>query len=106
MKDAIDPAFLRRIRFVVQFPFPDEGHRARIWRGIFPAATPTEGLDFERLARLNLSGGNIRNVAMNAAFLAAEDGSAVAMRHVAAAARGELLKIDKPINEAELATWV
>jgi hypothetical protein len=106
MKDALDPAFLRRIRFVVQFPFPDEGHRARIWRGIFPAATPTEGLQFERLARLNLSGGNIRNVAMNAAFLAAEDGSPVAMRHVASAARAELVKIDKPINETELATWL
>jgi ATP-dependent 26S proteasome regulatory subunit len=106
MKDALDPAFLRRIRFVVQFPFPDEVHRRRIWRGVFPVATPTEGLDFDRLARLNLSGGNIRNVAMNAAFLAAEDGSPVTMRHLAAAARSELMKIDKPINEAELATWL
>jgi hypothetical protein len=105
MKDALDPAFLRRIRFVVQFPFPDEVHRARIWRGVFPSATPTEGLDYERLARLNLSGGNIRNVAMNAAFLAAEERAPVSMRHLAAAARSELTKIDKPINEAELATW-
>ena len=45
LKSALDPAFLRRIRFVVQFPFPDAPHRAEIWRRIFPASTPTEGLD-------------------------------------------------------------
>jgi hypothetical protein len=105
MKDALDPAFLRRIRFVVQFPFPDEGLRARIWRGVLPAATPTACLDYRQLARLSLSGGNIRNVAMNAAFLAAEAGSPVTMRHIAAAARAEFMKIDKTLNEAVLAGW-
>ena len=49
MKQALDPAFLRRIRFIVQFPFPDAPQRSEIWRRIFPAHTPTEGLDVARL---------------------------------------------------------
>ena len=63
MKSALDTAFLRRIRFIVQFPFPDTAQRAGIWRRIFPATTPTEGLDVSKLARLNIAGGNIRNIA-------------------------------------------
>src|SRR5262249_14550185 len=73
-KDAIDGAFLRRIRFIVRFPLPDIAQRTEIWRRIFPAETPCEGLRAHDLARLNLSGGNIRNVALNAAFLAADAG--------------------------------
>jgi hypothetical protein len=105
MKEALDPAFLRRIRFVVQFPFPDVNDRASIWGTVFPSATPTRGLAFEKLARLNVSGGNIRSIAMNAAFLAADDGGSVEMRHVADAARRELSKLERPISESELASW-
>jgi hypothetical protein len=105
MKDALDSAFLRRIRFVVQFPFPDAAQRAEIWRRVFPRATPTQSLDIERLARLNLSGGSIRNVAMNAAFLAADAGEPVGMTHLAAAARGEYLKLEKPLSEHEIGGW-
>ena len=61
MKSALDPAFLRRLRFVVQFPFPDAALARGIWRRVFPAPTPTEGLDFGQLARLQVAGGNIRN---------------------------------------------
>ena len=57
IKSALDTAFMRRIRFVVQFPFPDAAQRAEIWRRIFPDATPTEGLDAGKLARLNIAGG-------------------------------------------------
>jgi hypothetical protein len=64
MKDSLDTAFLRRLRFIVQFPFPDAGQRAEIWRRLFPAETPTEGLDPAKLARLNVTGGNIRNIAL------------------------------------------
>jgi hypothetical protein len=71
LKDALDDAFLRRLRFVIEFPFPSAAERARIWRSVFPAATPTRGLDADKLARLDLAGGNIRNIALNAAFLAA-----------------------------------
>ncbi|TMJ95096.1 MAG: ATP-binding protein, partial [Actinobacteria bacterium] len=63
-KSALDPSFLRRLRFVVQFPFPDAEQRAEIWRRVFPAGTPREGLDHEQLARLNVAGGNIRNIAL------------------------------------------
>src|SRR5262249_49413516 len=72
MKGALDPAFLRRIRFVVNFPFPDTAQREELWRRMFPPSTPTDGLDVGTLARLNIAGGNIRNIAMNAAFLAAQ----------------------------------
>lgn len=106
MKAALDQAFLRRIRFVVQFPFPDAAQRAEIWRHIFPAGVPTAGLDWAQLARLNVSGGHIRNIAMNATFLAAEDGQAVGMQHLLQAARGEYAKLDKPLTEAEIARWV
>jgi hypothetical protein len=105
MKEALDPAFLRRIRFVVQFPFPDVQDRMAIWRGVFPKATPTRGLAPEKLARLNLSGGNIWSIALNAAFLAADDGGVVEMRHLADAARREFMKLERPISEAELASW-
>ncbi|HMM41208.1 MAG TPA: ATP-binding protein, partial [Thermomicrobiales bacterium] len=105
LKGALDPAFMRRIRFVVQFPFPDADARAAIWRRIFPAATPTHGLDVTRLARLNVAGGNIRNIALNAAFLAAEDGGLVGMRHLLQAARAEAAKLERPLSEAEVRGW-
>jgi SpoVK/Ycf46/Vps4 family AAA+-type ATPase len=57
LHDALDPAFARRIRFTIQFPFPDEAQRSEIWRRVVPQATPTRGLDLKRLARLSLSGG-------------------------------------------------
>jgi SpoVK/Ycf46/Vps4 family AAA+-type ATPase len=104
-KGDLDPAFLRRIRFVVNFPFPDAAQRAEIWRRIFPARTPTEGLDVSKLARLNIAGGNIRNIALNAAFLAADAGEPVRMAHLLRAARSEYAKIEKPLNEAEIGGW-
>jgi hypothetical protein len=105
MKQAIDGAFLRRIRFVVQFPFPDAAQRMEIWRRIFPAGMPTEGLVLEKLARLNLSGGNIRNLALGAAFLAADAGEPVRMRHLLLAAQTEYAKLEKPLSEAEIGGW-
>jgi hypothetical protein len=101
MQHALDPAFMRRLRFVVQFPFPDAAARARIWRGIFPAATPVEDLDWGQLAHLNVSGGVIRNLATLAAFRAACDGGPVEARHVLAAVRTEYAKLDKPLTAAE-----
>jgi hypothetical protein len=106
MKESLDSAFLRRLRFVVQFPFPDAVHRAEIWRRIFPADTPTDGLDHDKLSRLNVAGGNIRNVALNAAFLAADDGQPVRMQHLLRAARSEYTKLEKPLTAAEIGGWV
>jgi len=105
MKTAIDTAFLRRIRFVVQFPFPDGVQRAAIWRQIFPGDAPTGELDVDKLARLNVAGGNIRNIALGAAFRAAEAGGSITMAHVAQAARAEYAKLDKPLTEAEIGGW-
>jgi hypothetical protein len=105
MKDALDPAFLRRIRFAVQFPFPDATLRSEIWRRVFPAATPTDGLDTVQLACLNVPGGNIRNMALSAAFHAAEAGEPVRMSHLVRAARGEFAKLEKPLPDSELEGW-
>jgi hypothetical protein len=106
LKSALDPAFLRRIRFLVHFPFPEMPHRAEIWKRIFPPSTPTEGLKMDRLARLNITGGNIRNIAMNAAFLAADANEPVRMTHVLRAARSEYSKLEKTLTEAETAGWL
>jgi ATP-dependent 26S proteasome regulatory subunit len=99
MKSAIDDAFLRRIRFVVNFPFPDTEQRAQIWQRIFPDALPKEDLDFGRLARLNVAGGNIRNIALQAAFFAAEEKTPVSMAQVLKGARNEYAKLEKPLTD-------
>ncbi|MBE9140928.1 ATP-binding protein [Nodosilinea sp. LEGE 07088] len=107
LKEAIDPAFLRRIRFVVRFPFPEYGDRMAIWERIFPPQTPTQDLNFKKLAKLNLAGGNIRNIALNATFLAAEAGSpAVTMEHLLKATQSEYLKLERQLTEAEVKGWV
>jgi len=105
MKEALDPAFLRRLRFIVQFPFPDQSQRAEIWRRIFPTKTPTDSLDLQRLSRLSISGGNIRSIALNAAFAAADADDPVRMVHLLAAARLEYEKLEKPLTHTELGDW-
>ena len=106
MLDAFDPAFLRRIRFVVQFPFPGVPERTEIWRRAFPPGAPLDHVDPAKLARMNVTGGNIRSMAMNAAFLAADAGEPICMHHVLRAARTEFAKLEKPLNEADIGDWV
>ena len=106
MRGALDPAFLRRLRFVVEFPFPDAAGRAEIWRRVFPADTPTEGLRPDRLAQLTMAGGSIRNMALNAAFIAADAGRPVGMADLLQAARTECAKTDRPLSDAETRDWV
>lgn len=105
LKGHLDQAFLRRIRFTVHFPFPDAALRAQIWRNIFPTATPREGLEATKLAQLNLPGGNIRNIALHAAFLAADRHEPVRMGHLLQAARHEYAKLEKPLSPAEISGW-
>ncbi len=105
LKSSLDSAFLRRLRFVVQFPFPDAAHRAAIWRAVFPPGVPTQGLDWGRLASLRVAGGNIRSIALNAAFLAADAGESVGMAHVLAATRSEYAKLERPLTPTEVAGW-
>jgi hypothetical protein len=106
MKNALDTAFLRRIRFIVQFPFPDVAQRAEIWRRAFPAGTPTGTIEIGKLSRLNVAGGNIRNIAVNAAFLAADAGEPVAMRHLLHAVHTEYTKMQKSPTESEIGNWL
>jgi hypothetical protein len=105
-KSSLDQAFLRRIRFAIEFPFPEASQRAEIWRRVFPHRTPVQGLKIDRLARLRVSGGNIHNIAMGAAFLAADADQPVQMEHLLAAARAEFAKLETPLNEAEVAGWI
>jgi SpoVK/Ycf46/Vps4 family AAA+-type ATPase len=109
MKSALDQAFMRRLRFVVNFPFPGPAERKLIWERGFPredrerslSGTPLGVLDYDHLARFNLSGGSIHNVALNAAFLAARAGTSVTMPLIFEAARTEFRKLERPVNEGD-----
>lgn len=103
LRNNMDEAFLRRLHFVVEFPFPEKEERVQIFRKIFPVETPlAEGIDYEFLSgRLKLAGGNIKNIAINAAFQAARDGRSVGMRELLTAARREYRKIGKPFLKSE-----
>jgi AAA+ superfamily predicted ATPase len=106
LKPAIDTAFQRRLRFIVQFPFPDAEARGAIWQRVFPRGTPRAALDLGKLSRLSLSGGHIRNLALNAAFLAADEDADVGMRHLRAAAEAEFAKLEKPLPAADIGDWL
>ncbi len=106
IRSALDSAFLRRIRFIVQFPFPGDAERKEIWKRIFPKEMPSDGLDYDKLSRLNVTGGSIRNMALHSAFLAAEEGCPVGMRHLLRAAKVEAGKLERPLSGAEIAGWV
>ena len=103
-KGSLDKAFMRRLRFIVEFPFPASAERTEIWRRVFPSQTPlAEDFDTDRLAQLNLTGGNIHNIALNAAFLAARQDSPVTMPLLLDAARAEYRKLDRPSKESDFA---
>ena len=98
----VDRAFLRRLRFVVQFPFPDaDAARGDLAARRFPREAPLDGVDPERLARLNVSGGSIRSIALSAAFAAAEAGTPITPEHVLHAARIEYAKAERPLTDSE-----
>jgi hypothetical protein len=79
--------------------------REAIWERIFPPDTPTQDLNIHKLARLNVAGGNIRNIALQAAFLAADEGGPVRMNHLLRAAYTECAKLERPLTEAEIGGW-
>lgn len=93
----LDEAFLRRLSFIIQFPFPEEEQRQRIWGCIFPSSAPLgEDVDLGILAQqIALSGGNIKNIALNAAFLAVGDGGIIKMKHLIKAAQREYQKLGR-----------
>jgi ATP-dependent 26S proteasome regulatory subunit len=91
---------------VVPFPFPDAVQRQDIWQRVFPHQTPTAKLDYGKLARLSVAGGNIHSIAMNAAFLAAAEQTPVQMSHLLRATQSEYAKLDKPLADAEVRGWI
>jgi hypothetical protein len=97
LRQNLDEAFTRRIRFMVDFPFPDPEHRRRIWQAHFPAAAPVAAeVDVDLLARaFPLAGGSIKNVVLNAAFLAAANGGEIAPAHLMHGIRREFDKVGK-----------
>ncbi len=104
LKGNLDEAFTRRLAFTIHFSFPDEASRQQIWSRIWPVDTPLEDdVDFNMLARrFKLSGGNIKNVALAAAYLAVEDDSVVTMAHLLQAVRREYQKMGKALSAEEL----
>jgi SpoVK/Ycf46/Vps4 family AAA+-type ATPase len=106
LRHALDDAFLRRLRFVVTFPFPGPAERARLWTRAFPARAPVAELDIPRLAKLAASGGTIRNIALNAAFGAAGRGTKVTMELVLEMARIEFRKLERHVSDADFTVEV
>jgi SpoVK/Ycf46/Vps4 family AAA+-type ATPase len=100
LKGHLDDAFLRRLQIIVEFPFPDENYRRRIWQVVFPREAPLgEDVDFALLAReVRLAGGNIKNIGLAAAFYAAKNGGVIHMPHLARAARREHQKLGRSWN--------
>ena len=103
----IDDAFMRRMHFNVEFSFPEEEYRYKIWRSLFPKEAPiAEDIDFEFLAKkFKLAGGNIKNIVVNAAFLAAEESGSITMEHVIKAAKREFQKIGKVCSQSEFGKY-
>ena len=108
LRQNLDDAFVRRLQAIVEFPFPDEECRRRIWESIYPKQMPMgEDIRFDLLAReVRLAGGNIKNIALAAAFLAAGDGGVVRPPHLVQAARREHQKLARSWNPGELARVV
>jgi AAA+ superfamily predicted ATPase len=103
LRQNMDEAFLRRLQFIIEFPFPDEEHRRLIWKVVFPEEAPVASdVDFDLLARaVRLAGGNIKSIALAAAFYAASDGRVISQQHLVRAARREFQKLGRNWNERD-----
>jgi SpoVK/Ycf46/Vps4 family AAA+-type ATPase len=98
----IDEAFIRRMHFTIEFPLPDEKSREKIWRNIFPEETPLgKDLDLAFLSKFKITGGNIKNIALSSAFLAAEDSARVKMEHAIKSTKREFQKMGKLCTEGD-----
>jgi len=106
MKTSMDRSFQRRLRFILNFPFPDAEQREAIWARVFPVGVPARDLDPKKLAQLKVAGGSIRNIALNAAFLAAAADAPLGMNHLLEAAALEAEKMERSLTEPEVRGWV
>lgn len=103
-RSALDQAFIRRLRFIVQFPFPQAEQRFQIWKSVFPNTLPSQNINFEKLSRLEIPGGIIRSIAINAAFHAAS-GHALEMKHLRHATQDEFTKSEKTLLTELVEDW-
>jgi len=106
LRKNMDDAFVRRIQFTIEFPFPNFDQRLAIWQRVWPDNTPRKNLDLDFMARrFEITGGNIRNIALSAAFLGAEDGGCVRMKHLVRATWQEYQKMGKVIVDGEFGEY-
>jgi hypothetical protein len=105
LKDAIDPAFERRLHIIVEFPFPGEAERETIWRTVFPPSVPVGKLEPDRLARVAVTGATIANIARRGAFIAAGENSEVEMSHLLLSTERELRQSGRSLSPEELSAW-
>jgi SpoVK/Ycf46/Vps4 family AAA+-type ATPase len=107
LRKNMDEAFARRMHFTLEFPLPEEADRLRIWRQVFPPESPLHrDVNFQFLARqFKISGGNIKNIALGAAFLAAANGSEINMNHLIKATKREYQKIGKLCTESDFGQY-
>ena len=102
----LDDAFMRRIQYIIKFPFPDAVQREQLWRSIIPSHMPMEPLDVPFLAKtFELSGGPIKNIVLTAAYLVAQDGKKLSMQHFIEAAIQEYKKTGKLLMKDRLGTY-
>ncbi|MGI9304375.1 MAG: ATP-binding protein [Gammaproteobacteria bacterium] len=103
LRQNMDEAFVRRLHFIVEFPFPEAEDRRRIWQGVWPQAAPQgPDVDLDFLAHsIEVAGGNIRNIAVASAFMAAADGGAIIMKHLVQATQREYRKMGKVLTVDE-----
>jgi len=105
-KQNLDDAFMRRIHYVVRFPFPDAAQRERLWASCLPPSMPVGNLDIPGLAqKFELAGGPIKNIVLTAAYLAAGEGASVSMRHIMAGIVQEYKKTGKVLLKEQL-NWL
>jgi len=110
LRKNLDEAFIRRMHFIIEFPFPEEEDRYEIWRRVFPKAVPLgEDVDLRFMARqFKMSGGNIKNIALAAAFLAAGDeqeNPTIGMNQLIRATRREYQKLGKLCTESDFGPY-
>ncbi|MDJ0844477.1 ATP-binding protein [Crocosphaera sp.] len=101
-KGSMDTAFMRRLRFIVDFPFPTADIRQKLWKKVFPPATPIDELDYGYLKQIQFTGGSIQNIALNASFLAAKNEGKITMDEVMSAMKSELKKLERSLNELNI----
>lgn len=107
IRSNMDAAFERRLRFIIEFRLPDKKNRLLIWQGIFPKNAPcSPNLDLELLAQnFEITGANIRNIALTAAFLAADDKGIIEMVHLIRAMRREYQKMGQILRDKDLGQY-